>query len=120
MPHTTQLGVLLKQDDVAKSYDFLHKNKFFETTGKVSKAKMGALLAALKGLGDIEGATNVERFVLPNVGWDPLAAGGPAWKAWLVRGVLAVPGAALGWFLARPINRVRAASPRRRAKHLHR
>src|SRR6202008_3622091 len=57
----------LKQEDVAKSYDFLHKNKFFETAGKVSKAKMGALLAALKGLGDIEGATNLERFVLPGV-----------------------------------------------------
>jgi ABC-type nitrate/sulfonate/bicarbonate transport system substrate-binding protein len=57
----------LKQEDVAKSYDFLHKNGFFETTGKVSKAKMGALLAALKGLGDIEGSTNVERFMLPGV-----------------------------------------------------
>ena len=57
----------LKQEDVAKSYDFLHKNAFFETTGKVSRAKMGALLAALKGLGDIEGSTNLERFVLPGV-----------------------------------------------------
>jgi NitT/TauT family transport system substrate-binding protein len=57
----------LKQEDVAKSYDFLNKNEFFETTGKVSKAKMGALLAALKGLGDIEGSTNLERFVLPGV-----------------------------------------------------
>jgi NitT/TauT family transport system substrate-binding protein len=57
----------LKQEDVAKSYDFLHKNAFFETTGKVSKAKMSALLAALKGLGDIEGSTDLERFVLPGV-----------------------------------------------------
>jgi ABC-type nitrate/sulfonate/bicarbonate transport system substrate-binding protein len=57
----------LKQDDVAKSYDFLHKNAFFETTGKVSKAKMSALLAALKGLGDIEGSTDLEHFVLPGV-----------------------------------------------------
>jgi ABC-type nitrate/sulfonate/bicarbonate transport system substrate-binding protein len=57
----------LKQEDVARSYDFLHKNGFFETTGKVSKAKMGALLAALKDLGDIEGSTNLERFVLPGV-----------------------------------------------------
>ena len=57
----------LKQDDVAKSYDFLQKNAFFETTGKVSKAKMSALLAALKGLGDIEGSTDLERFVLPGV-----------------------------------------------------
>src|SRR5499427_1921437 len=57
----------LKREDVANSYDFLRKNEFFETAGKVSKAKMGALLAALKGLGDIEGSTNLERFVLPGV-----------------------------------------------------
>src|SRR5262249_10569235 len=57
----------LKQDDVAKSYDFLHKNGFFETTGKLSKTKMGALLNALKGLGDVEGSVNIERFVLVGV-----------------------------------------------------
>jgi len=57
----------LKQDDVAKSYDFLHKNGFFETAGKLSKTKMGALLNALKGLGDVEGSVNIERFVLPGV-----------------------------------------------------
>ena len=56
-----------KEDDVARSYDFLHKNEFFENTGKVSKTKMGALLKALKDLGDIEGSTDVERFVLPGV-----------------------------------------------------
>ncbi len=57
----------LKQADVEKSYDFLHKNEFFENTGKVSKAKMGALLKALKELGDVEGSTDVGRFVLPGV-----------------------------------------------------
>src|SRR5262245_9872687 len=57
----------LKQEDVAKSYDFLHKNGFFETAGKLSKTKMGALLNALKGLGDVEGSINIERFVLPGV-----------------------------------------------------
>ena len=57
----------LKEEDVASSYDFLHKNEFFENTGKVSKTKMGALLKALKDLGDIEGSTDVERFVLPGV-----------------------------------------------------
>jgi NitT/TauT family transport system substrate-binding protein len=57
----------LKEDDVAKSYDFLHKNAFFENTGKVSRAKMAALMKALKELGDVEGATDVERFVLPGV-----------------------------------------------------
>ncbi|MGA7487291.1 MAG: ABC transporter substrate-binding protein [Xanthobacteraceae bacterium] len=57
----------LKEADVAKSYDFLHRNEFFETTGKVSRAKMGALLQALKSLGDVEGSIDVERFVLPGV-----------------------------------------------------
>jgi NitT/TauT family transport system substrate-binding protein len=57
----------LKEEDVAKSYDFLHKNEFFENTGKISKTRMGALLNALKSLGDIEGPTNIERFVLPGV-----------------------------------------------------
>jgi ABC-type nitrate/sulfonate/bicarbonate transport system substrate-binding protein len=57
----------LKTEDVGRSYDFLHKNEFFENTGKVSRTKMGALLKALKDLGDIEGSTDVERFVLPGV-----------------------------------------------------
>ncbi|HKF11168.1 MAG TPA: ABC transporter substrate-binding protein [Xanthobacteraceae bacterium] len=57
----------LKEEDVAKSYDFLHKNEFFENTGRISKTRMGALLNALKSLGDIEGPTNIERFVLPGV-----------------------------------------------------
>src|SRR4029077_13750589 len=56
-----------KEEDVAKSYDFLHKNEFFENTGSISKTRMGTLLNALKSLGDIEGSTNVERFVLPGV-----------------------------------------------------
>ena len=57
----------LKEEDVEKSYDFLHKNEFFEITGKVSRTKMSALLKALKELGDVEGSTDVERFVLPGV-----------------------------------------------------
>jgi hypothetical protein len=57
----------LKAEDVAKSYDFLHKHEFFENTGKVSRTKMAAMLKALKELGDVEGSTDVERFVLPGV-----------------------------------------------------
>src|SRR5947209_10828615 len=57
----------LKEEDVAKSYDFLHENQFFEKTGMVSKTKMEALLNALKSLGDIEDQTNIERFILPGV-----------------------------------------------------
>jgi NitT/TauT family transport system substrate-binding protein len=57
----------LKEDDVARSYDFLHRNEFFEASGRISRTKMGALLKALKDLGDVEGSTDVERFVLPGV-----------------------------------------------------
>jgi ABC-type nitrate/sulfonate/bicarbonate transport system substrate-binding protein len=57
----------LKEEDVARSYDFLHKNEFFEATGRISRTKMGALLKALKDLGDIDGSTDVERFVLPGI-----------------------------------------------------
>ena len=57
----------LKEDDVAKSYDFLHDKKFFETTGKISRSRMGALIKALKELGDVEGSSDVARFVLPGV-----------------------------------------------------
>jgi len=57
----------LKEDDVARSYDFLHDKQFFEPTGKISKSKMGALLKALKELGDVEGSTDIDHFVLPGV-----------------------------------------------------
>jgi len=58
----------LKSEVIAKTYDFLHSRPFIEGTGRVSRTKMGALLAALKGLGDLQGSTDVERFVLPGVG----------------------------------------------------
>jgi len=56
-----------KEDVVAKSYDFFQKNEFFDVAGKVSRSKMTALLKALKELGDVEGSTEVDRFVLPGV-----------------------------------------------------
>jgi ABC-type nitrate/sulfonate/bicarbonate transport system substrate-binding protein len=54
----------LKPEDVTKAYDFLHKHNFFESVGKVSRTKLATLIGALKELGDIEGATNIERFVM--------------------------------------------------------
>ena len=57
----------LKEDVVAKSYDFLQQNEFFEVSGKISRSKMSALLKALKELGDVEGSVDVARFVLPGV-----------------------------------------------------
>jgi NitT/TauT family transport system substrate-binding protein len=52
---------------ISKSYDFLHSRPYMDGSGRVSKSKMGALLAALKGLGDLKGSTDLKRFVLPGV-----------------------------------------------------
>jgi hypothetical protein len=56
-----------KPDVIAKTYDFLHSRPFLDGSGRVSRTKMGALLTALKGLGDLQGTTDVERYVLPGV-----------------------------------------------------
>ena len=58
----------LKPDVIAKTWDFLHSRPFIEPTGSVSRSKVSALLNALKGIGDLQGSTEVERFVLPGVG----------------------------------------------------
>jgi NitT/TauT family transport system substrate-binding protein len=57
----------LKPDVIAQTYDFLHQRDFIEGTGAVSKTKMSALLMALKGLGDLQGSTEPERFVHPGM-----------------------------------------------------
>jgi NitT/TauT family transport system substrate-binding protein len=57
----------LKREIIEQTYDFLHQRNFIEGTGHVSRTKMGALLTALKSLGDLQGSTDVERFVLPGV-----------------------------------------------------
>ena len=56
-----------KLEDVDKSYDFFSKNTFFDRTGKISRAKMTALIDALVTLGDVKAAGNIERFLLPGV-----------------------------------------------------
>jgi ABC-type nitrate/sulfonate/bicarbonate transport system substrate-binding protein len=56
-----------KPEDVAKAYDFLQSRNFFDAGGKVSRAKMNAMLAALRELGDISPDFNVDRLLLPGV-----------------------------------------------------
>jgi ABC-type nitrate/sulfonate/bicarbonate transport system substrate-binding protein len=56
-----------KPDDVAKAYDFMRDNGIFERTGKVSRRKMAALIGVLRELGDIEGSTEPDRFMLPGI-----------------------------------------------------
>jgi ABC-type nitrate/sulfonate/bicarbonate transport system substrate-binding protein len=57
----------IKTEDVAKSYDFLHKGNFFERTGTISRTKLNALVAALQQLGDLPASFDTERLVLPGV-----------------------------------------------------
>jgi len=57
----------LKQDDVEKAYDFMRKGHFFEPTGKVSRSKLTALAKAMASLGDLPGAIDIERVILPGV-----------------------------------------------------
>jgi NitT/TauT family transport system substrate-binding protein len=56
-----------KQSDVELAYDFLIKGRYFEPTGSVSKARLGKLVAALKGLGDLPQNFSIERLFLPGV-----------------------------------------------------
>jgi NitT/TauT family transport system substrate-binding protein len=57
----------LNQDDVYKAYKFFHDGHFFEPTGKVSRAKLNALARAMESLGDLPGALDVDKVVLPGV-----------------------------------------------------
>ena len=56
-----------KPEDIAKAYDFLQQHKFFDGSGKVSKTKMNAMLAALRELGDVSASLTVDKLLLPGV-----------------------------------------------------
>jgi NitT/TauT family transport system substrate-binding protein len=57
----------LKSEDVERAYDFLVAGGFFEPTGKISKARLGKVVDALKELGDIPSGFAAERLFLPEV-----------------------------------------------------
>ena len=57
----------MNQDDVYKAYNFFRDGHFFEPTGKVSRAKLHALAKAMESLGDLPGALDVDKLVLPGV-----------------------------------------------------
>jgi NitT/TauT family transport system substrate-binding protein len=57
----------LNPEVMAKTYDFLRSRPFFEPTGQISKAKMGALIAAIGQLGGFQGSTDVAHYVLPGI-----------------------------------------------------
>jgi NitT/TauT family transport system substrate-binding protein len=57
----------INSEVIAKTYDFLRSRPYFEPTGQISKAKMTALLGALKQLGDFQASTDVEHYILPGI-----------------------------------------------------
>jgi NitT/TauT family transport system substrate-binding protein len=56
----------LKQDEIEQAYEFYRKGRFFESSGKVSRKRLAALLAALEALGDI-GQIEMEKLVLRDI-----------------------------------------------------
>jgi NitT/TauT family transport system substrate-binding protein len=57
----------LKADEVEKAYDFYRKGNFFEPSGRVSIARLKALMGALESLGDLPPGIDVNRLLLPGV-----------------------------------------------------
>jgi len=62
------LGVSsLAPADVEKSYDFLHQGHFFESTGKISRSRLGKVVEALQELGDIPPDMTADRLFMPGL-----------------------------------------------------
>jgi ABC-type nitrate/sulfonate/bicarbonate transport system substrate-binding protein len=57
----------LSDDDVEKAYAFFRGGPYFETTGKVSRAKLDNLAKAMESLGDLPGTLNIDKLILPGV-----------------------------------------------------
>jgi hypothetical protein len=57
----------LKAGEVEKAYDFYRKGNFFEPSGRVSIARLKALMGALESIGDLPPGMDVNRLLLPGV-----------------------------------------------------
>jgi ABC-type nitrate/sulfonate/bicarbonate transport system substrate-binding protein len=57
----------LTQEDVEKAYTFFRDGHFFEPTGKVSRSKLNNLAKAMESLGDLPGALDVDKAILPGL-----------------------------------------------------
>jgi NitT/TauT family transport system substrate-binding protein len=57
----------LPREDVEKAYAFLHDGHFFETSGRISRAKLGKMLQALQQLGDIPATMPVDHLFMPGL-----------------------------------------------------
>ncbi len=57
----------IAQDEVEKTYAFLHDKHLFEPTGTISMKKIDAVIDALRGLGDLPADFKVDSLLLPGV-----------------------------------------------------
>jgi NitT/TauT family transport system substrate-binding protein len=69
---TESIDILVKEagterGDIEKSYDYYAKIKIFDRVGLVEGSQVKVLAEAMKSLGDLEGSTDVSRFVDPEI-----------------------------------------------------
>ena len=57
----------LSPEVIGKTYDFLRSRPYFEPSGRISKSKMSALIAAVRQLGEFKGSSDVADYVLPGI-----------------------------------------------------
>ena len=57
----------LKREEIERAYDFLIGGKYFEPTGKIPAARLGHLIEALKGLGDLPAGFTSDRLYLAGI-----------------------------------------------------
>ena len=57
----------LKREEIDRAYDFLIGGKYFEPTGKIPEAKLGRLIEALKGLGDLPAGFTADRLFMAGI-----------------------------------------------------
>jgi ABC-type nitrate/sulfonate/bicarbonate transport system substrate-binding protein len=69
---TDAIDILVKESgsergDIEKSYDYYLKIKIFDRVGLIEGSQVKVLAEAMKSLGDLEGSTDVSRFVDPEI-----------------------------------------------------
>jgi NitT/TauT family transport system substrate-binding protein len=69
---TESIDILVKESgadraDIEKSYDYYLKIKIFDRVGHVEGSQVKVLAEAMKSLGDLDGSTDVTRFVDPEI-----------------------------------------------------
>ena len=55
------------REDVAKSYEFLHKIGFFQNDNTISKKRLEALMDEMTAIGDTQGKVPIDKLLLPGI-----------------------------------------------------